>query len=316
MEDDSLIIRRRDRIARGDSVRDLDRSLRKGALLSVAPGAYVEGTVWRELTPVRRHRLRVLASLERLKSKAVLCHFSAAAYWGLDIWQPWPSTVDILVQDGARSSGSFRRHSGELGRHETVPLGDFSVTTVAQTAVDIAVVVPFHEAVVTLDSAIRTRPGGALTTREHLLAAVDRMRGVPGSRRAAAATEFATPLADSPLESVSRVRIMEAGFPEPVLQQEFVAPGFRAVVDFWWPDFGVIGEADGRGKYGGLGGPDDGPDAEEARQAVIAEKNRENTLRRLSSGFARWEHADVARVGRLGSILRAAGLPSTRRSPA
>jgi hypothetical protein len=313
MEDDSLLIRRRDRIAQGDSVRDLDRLLRHGDLLSVAPGAYVEGTAWRELSPLRRHRLRVLASLERLKSDAILSHFSAAAYWGLDVWQRWPATVDIIVDNNARSSGSFRRHTGDLDRHDSVPLGDFSVTTVAQTAVDIALVVPFHEAVVTMDSALRV-PGriAPLTTKEELFAAAQRMRGLPGSRRAIAATAFATHLAESPLESVSRVRIMEAGFPEPVLQKEFTdGHGFRAVVDFWWPDFGIIGEADGRSKYGGI----EGADPEAARHAVIAEKNRENTLRKLSSGFARWEYADAVTAGRLSSILRTAGLRSARRSP-
>ncbi|RWZ46338.1 hypothetical protein ELQ90_14895 [Labedella phragmitis] len=312
MEDDSILIRRRDRIARGDSVRDLDRSLGRGDLLSVAPGAYVERTTWSELSPVRRHRVRVLASLERLKTDPVLSHFSAAAYWGLDIWQPWPSTVDILVQDGARSSGSFRRHTGDIARHDTLALGDFSVTTVAQTAVDIALLVPFHEAVVTMDSALRVGAGDSLTTRAELVAAAERMRGLPGSRRAFAASDFATHLAESPLESVSRVRMMEAGFPAPELQREFIdRHGFRAFVDFWWPEYGIIGEADGQLKYGGLGSAD--PEA--ARRAVIAEKNRENTLRRLCSGFARWEHADVVKPGRLSSVLRTAGLPSTRRSP-
>ena len=194
-----------------------------------------------------------------------------------------------------------------------MPLGDFAVTTVAQTAVDIALIVPFHEAVVTMDSALRPREDGeALTSREELQAASERMHGVPGSRRATAATAFVTHLAESPLESVSRVRIMEAGFPEPVLQHEFSLDGRRlALVDFWWPDFRIIGEADGRSKYGG--GADSNP--ESARQAVIDEKNRENALRRVSSGFARWEHSDVVLPGRLGAILRTAGLRSTRRSP-
>ncbi|RWZ68508.1 hypothetical protein ELQ92_04675 [Labedella populi] len=314
MEDDSLITRRRDRIARGDSISDLDRSLRKGDLLSVAPGAYVDSRVWRELPPLRRHRLRVLASLERLHSDPTLSHFSAAAYWGLNIWQRWPATVDILVDNrAARSSGAFRRHTGNADRHETVHTGDFSVTTVAQTAVDIALIVPFAEAVVTMDSALYAgRDGGPATTRDELREAAGRMQGVPGSRRAAAAVAFATPLADSPLESFSRVRIMEAGFAEPELQKEFRGPdSFRAKVDFWWPDYGVIGEADGRIKYGAA----PSPDGEDARQAVIAEKNRENVLRRMSVGFARWEHRDVTGVGRLAAILRQAGLPTVRRSP-
>lgn len=186
------------------------------------------------------------------------------------------------------------------------------MTTVAQTAVDIALIVPFAEAVVTLDSALhRRRNEGAATTKDELRDAAARLRGIPGSRRAAAAVAFATHLAESPLESFSRVRMMEAGFPEPELQKEFRdASGFRAIVDFWWPDFGIIGEADGRLKYGTAGSAN----GEDAREAVIAEKNRENVLRRMSRGFARWEHRDVVRTGALGVILKQAGLPSIRRS--
>lgn len=181
------------------------------------------------------------------------------------------------------------------------------MTTPAQTAADLATIVPFGEAVVTMDSVLRTRlDGSPLGTINELREAALRLHGMAGSRRALAAADFASGNSESPLESMSRARIAEAGFPDPVLQHEFRgADGFRARVDFWWPDAGVIGEADGRSKYGS------GDDPDAVREAIIAEKNRENRLRRMSSGFARWEWVDVTKPGRLTSILQTAGLRST-----
>lgn len=311
MEDEDeleLIIRRSDRLRTGDSLSDLDRSLRRGDLLSVAPGAYLPAAAWSALSPSRRHRLRVLASVSRLKSEPVISHFAAASIWGLEVWGRWPSTIDVLVESGrGRSSGSIRRHGTDLSRHEVTFYGGFAVTTPAQTAVDIASIVPFADAVVTLDSARREPAAGIpLATYAQLRAACERIRGTAGSARASAALEFSSGLAESPLESVSRVRIAEAGFPDPVLQHPFhLRDGRSARVDFWWPEEGIIGEADGRGKYAGSSA-----DPAATRQTVIAEKNRENELRRLSTNLVRWEYGDVSRPGRLSSLLRSAGLRS------
>lgn len=308
MNEDEHIIRRRDRISLGDSVADLDRALRHGDLISLAPGAYIDSETWKHLPPAGRHRLRVLAAVERLKSETIISHFAAAALWGLDIWRRWPATVDLLIPHGrGRSSGSFRRHRSDIARHQVVLLGEFSVTSPAQTAADIATVVPFAEAVVTMDSVLRPRlDGHPLGAFNELRDAALRLRGTAGSRRALSAAEFASGESESALESISRAFIAQAGFPDPVLQHEFRGTdGFRARVDFWWPDAGVIGEADGRSKYGA----DDDPAS--TRTAIIAEKNRENRLRTMSAGFARWEYGDITRPGRLTSILQTAGLRST-----
>lgn len=305
--DEHRLIRRRDRIALGDSTADLDRALRRAELMTIAPGTYITGDDWRELGPDRRYRLRVLAAVERVSSDPVVSHFSAASLWGIDVWGGWPTTVDVLAAPGrGRSSGSFRRHGTDAARHEVTRLGEILLTTPAQTVMDIATIVPFADAVVTADSALRARPdAGALVTRDELQAAAERIEGTPGSRRAAAVAAFASSLAESPLESFSRVRMSEEGFPPPVLQHPFVLQsGAVARVDFWWPDFGVIGEADGAGKYG---------DDSTARVAVLAEKRREDELRRTVNSFARWSYVDALSRSRLAYILRAAGLVSGRR---
>ena len=51
--------------------------------------------------------------------------------------------------------------------------------------------------------------------------------------------------------------------------------GFVARVDFLWSDFGIVGEADGAGKYINRG-------------ALVAEKLREDRLRRLGYLMVRW----------------------------
>ncbi len=250
----------------------------------------------------------MIAAVDRLRNQAVVSHFAAAAVWGLDVWRPWPTTIDVLVPRGAgRSSGSFRRHGCDFERHESVPFGRHLITTPAQTAIDIATLVPFPEGVVTIDSLLRShRHGDAI--HQELDAAIDRVGGLPGTRRAVASRRFADPRSESALESFSRARIAEFGFPAPELQTEFAGPGdFRARVDFWWPGVRVIGEADGHAKYG------DEDDPEAARRAVLREKSREDTLRRRSTGFARWGYDDAVHPTRLQSILDTAGVPRESR---
>ena len=53
------------------------------------------------------------------------------------------------------------------------------------------------------------------------------------------------------LESLSRVRLCDAGLPEPRLQVPiYDEDGLIGYVDMLWEDLGVVGEADGALKYG------------------------------------------------------------------
>jgi hypothetical protein len=75
--------------------------------------------------------------------------------------------------------------------------------------------------------------------------------------------------AQTPLETISRLSLLEEGLPEPELQVAFHdAEGLIGYVDMWWPDPRGIGEADGALKYRS---PDD----------LMTEKVREDRLRAL-----------------------------------
>jgi hypothetical protein len=79
--------------------------------------------------------------------------------------------------------------------------------------------------------------------------------------------------------------------------------------DFAWLEYGVVGEADGLGKYLRSGaGPLKNP-----AQKVIEEKRREDEIRALRWAVARWGWTDALRRAPLKAILLQAGLPLVRR---
>lgn len=165
----------------------------------------------------------------------------------------------------------------------------------------------FDEAVVVLD-ALRAGRHRRLTELsqdslgrwEHLL--TSRM----ATRRWTLAWEVSDPAAESPGESLSRARMVEAGLLLPELQKEFDLPdGGRARVDFWWPSLGLVGEFDGKVKYTrarDLTGRD-------VAEVVFEEKIREDQLRSMGLGVVRWCWPEAWRQHVLGRILRTAGVP-------
>jgi len=227
----------------------------------------------------------------------------------------WPAVVDVTQEraSGGRSDGGIRRHCTGFDSVEVVTLGGYTVTSPAQTVVDLARGLPFADGVVAMDSALhRKRQPHPLTNIDEIYEVLSRFEGRRGFRKARAAAAFATPLSDSPEESHSRVHIHLLGFPPPVLQKQFILrSGDTAEVDFFWEDFQHIGECDGRSKYTDpafLRG-------RTTQQALIDEKNRENELRRLVRQFSRWEPRELYPPRRLYDRLVRDGLPTTKRRP-
>lgn len=129
----------------------------------------------------------------------------------------------------------------DLQRHRRLVL-----TTDARSTVDIARERPLREAVVTVDHAL-----GRGISRDELAAVLLGQRRWPGVQRARAAVAFGDPRSESALESYARVVFAEAGLPAPVLQVQFWDGYCWMVerVDFWWPEFRTVAEADGLLKF-------------------------------------------------------------------
>lgn len=295
-----------------------DRRLRRardsGEVVRIGPGSYTHTEAWASLRPGARHAQRVWESAARLGPGQVFSHYAAAALHGIECLGRLPDLVDVSVDRsvGTRTRGRIRRHSRAIDDVSLQRWGSHFVTTAAQTAIDLAAVAPFTQGVAILDQALwRRRPGGPLATRAEIDRAAAAVTG-RGSARVRRAVEFATDASDSVRESQSRVVLHLLGFPAPVLQARFILDsGHVAFTDFFWPAHRHIGEFDGVDKY---------IDPEQRRgltpeQVLVAEKDREDSLRRQVAAFSRWRTPMLTRPRLLYDLLTAAGLPSTAPRP-
>jgi very-short-patch-repair endonuclease len=128
-------------------------------------------------------------------------------------------------------------------------LYNLPLTTAARTVIDLARTLPFTDAVVVADSALREEKA----TKPELGKVLDVCAWWPGVRQARRVVEFADERAESPLESVARVIFDQSGLDSPELQATVFTPSDAFRVDFHWRAHKVIAEADGLGKYGDHG---------------------------------------------------------------
>jgi len=205
---------------------------------------------WAMDDPRRRHVLRVLAVTMSVGLDAVASHHSAALIHGLDLLKP--VSPDVVTLTGPRSRRSNRPVRGGIVFHAAALPADHvakclgaPVTTVARTVIDLGRTLPFADAVVVADSALRL--GAA--ARPELLRVADTCPQWPGVARARRAVTFADERAESALESCARVVFYEHGLEAPELQAEFRGEGFAFRGDFYWARHRTIAEADGMAKY-------------------------------------------------------------------
>ena len=205
-------------------------------------------------TPACQHALMVSAHL-KLNPGLVASHHSAARIHAVDLLSgPGLPELPGITLTGKPSSGSFSARSGARvfraalpPEHVTTRFGA-RVTTPARTVADLARSCSFAAAIVTADSAIhRTK-----TSKPEIGKVLEFCAGWPGVARALRAVDFSSGLAESPLESVTRVVIHEAGLPAPKLQVTLLGPleaFWEYRVDFLWREQHTILEVDGNLKY-------------------------------------------------------------------
>ena len=304
----SGVILARDLVTGGLDPWMIRSAVREGVLIRVRRGAYVESITWNVLSPLQRYRKVVAAHSLVTGSGAILSHQSAAACWGIPIIGAWPALVHETVPraGGGRSTPGVVRHTGEVSSPYRTSSGQ-PVTGVARTVIDLARTTSFLSAVASMDFALRLRSAGRapMTSKEELYEEFARMSPFRGAVAVRRVLEFADGLAGSVGESLSRVRAHEFGFPLPQLQVAFTDSQGTMIVDFWWPEFNLIGEFDGLVKY-------HRPEYLSGRtieEVVVKEKLREDRLRRLGPSVARWTWREAFEGQPMRRILIDAGLP-------
>jgi very-short-patch-repair endonuclease len=307
MTDERPLLRmRRDAIASGYSDDELHRLARAGEWLRLRRGAYLDGP--RPASVAEQHRLLVHATMAGLRRPAVVSHQSAAILHGMVSWSTRLDRVHVTrrppaVQDTGRV---LRCHVARLRPDEVVEIDGLAVTCPVRTVLDLARALPLEAAVVTLDAALHA----GTVEHDQLRSGLGALFGVPGSRRAARAVALADGRSESVGESRSRVVLHQQGVPPTDLQHEVRLDGrVVARTDFVWEDHRLVGEFDGRIKYGRLLRA-----GQQAGDAVFEEKRREDAVREAGWGVIRWCWDDLHRPGQLAARIRRAQARASRLS--
>jgi hypothetical protein len=303
----SELLLRRDAVETGWSDGELSRLVRAGALTRLRRGAYVDSVLPAE--PAALHRLLIRATTSGLHRPAVVSHQSAAVLHGLPLWDVPLDRVHITRRPRAwnDSSAVLCSHVARLRDDEIVEVDGLRVTDPVRTALDLARSLPHEAAVVALDAALHL----GVLSHEVLRGRLFDIAGTPGSRSAARAVTAADGRSDSVGESRSRVILHRWKLPPSDLQFEIRSEDGTLVArsDFAWEADRLVGEFDGRIKYGRLLRP-----GQDAGDAVFAEKRREDAIRDEDWGVVRWVWGDLRRPDQLAGRVRRARERSRSRS--
>jgi hypothetical protein len=246
------------------------------------------------------------AVAEAATRDVVFCGLSAAAAWSLPKLGAWPEQVDVVCEPatGGRSERDIARHPRSRAGLRVNEVEGLLVTGVASTVVELSRSADFAAAVGLIDSAL----GGRTTqkvTREDLQYELDRELSRRGTKRAAAAITFGVTVSDSFGESFARARLHELGYEAPELQVSISDERGRVgIVDFYWPRLAVVGEFDGAVKYL----REEYRSGRSPAEVIWREKQREDRLRRRSTGLFRLVWADLMDLRRMDAIVRSSGL--------
>ncbi len=287
------VITRADAVAAGLSKDQIRNLVRRGDWHSLDSGTYltrVEQLPDAHAQQRVAHIDRCVAAVRRHPG-SFMAFASCVIARGLPLVTGVPQQGQLIVADGGwtgiRKGIRYRAmqvpsdHLTEIdifGDGTTVPM-----TTAARTLADIARTMSAADALAAGDAALRAGMTSAQDVREILEA----MWHVRGCRSAQHVVDLWDARRETALESWSALRFWEWGLPAPTPQVEFYDDeGFIGRVDFFWEEYGVIGEADGRLKYDVPG-------------ALYEEKRREDRLRRAEGcrDLIRWGWSDLGSPG-------------------
>lgn len=232
VDDQHGVVTRAQLLGLGMSARRIERRIASGRLHPVCRGVYAVGRP--QLGRLGRWTAATLAC----GPGAVLSHGSAAALWGFG------SEVPGLVEVSLPPGRSTRRPGIRAHRRTALPETDVTthdgipVTSPTLTLIDQATQLPPRQ----LERAVNEADKLDRVPADVLHASLDDYRGQPGVAALRALLDpLSFRLSDSDLETIFRPIARSAGLPVP--QTKTWVNGYE--VDFFWPELGIVVEADG-----------------------------------------------------------------------
>lgn len=324
-----------DLVVTGQDARSLARLCKKGSLERVRHGVYLKTEDWSKQTPKAKYGFNAQAFRHLAPADPVFCFVTAGLLWGLWIvGVPRDLYVRTEVTAGGQSRNGVRRRIG-AETDGIVRCGQLLITDKLTTTIALINKFSFPYAVAVCDSSLRPReshgqvnsfspperestdeavwdtdcPQGLPLTKAQLVAAAHQLPSQAARDRTLSVIHFATALSGSAGESLSRAKMHQLGFPEPVLQKKYtLRDGSDAFVDFWFKELNLAGEFDGKAKY--LRRDWGGGSMEER---LWKEKQREDAIRAQGVRFVRWTWREVNNRTLLERLLRQAGLRQNTR---
>lgn len=258
----------------GYARRDVTRLVRAGVWLRIRRGAYVYADTWAALDEVGRHRVRCSAVLRSLGDAVCLSHISGVVRHGIDLWGSPLDKVHVTRLDGGpgRIEGDVVHHEGFWTDQDVVEVDGQKVMRAERCVLEAASRSNPEVGLCLLDAGLRREAFSQAALRDRY----SLMQHWPFMHRVAALVPLADGRSGSIGESRGRWLFARFGLPAPVLQYAVHRPDGTLIglTDWGWPDHGVLGEFDGRVKYGRLLRPGQQPG-----DAVFEEKRREDELR-------------------------------------
>jgi len=297
---------RREAEALGYDDRTIQQLVRGRAWIRVHHGAYTFADIWARADVMERFRIHGQAVLRTHDPRAVLSHTSAVAVHGIELWDADLAATHVTRRDGSvgRNTGRVRYHRGAVAKDQVTHRDRVPITVAPRAAVEHALISSVESGLVTFDSALQR----GLVTLDELTEVRSDFATWPGALHAQLALRLADGRSESVGESRARYLMWANGIPMPQLQYKVFdsAGNLAGIADFAWPDYGLLGEFDGRIKYGRLLKP-----GELAGDAVFREKQREDLMRELTGWpMIRLIWADLERpaatVARIRAMLRLA----------
>ncbi|MGY1748879.1 DUF559 domain-containing protein [Modestobacter sp. SYSU DS0511] len=234
-------------------------------------------------------RTRLPAVLLTAPPGAVISHHTAARLWRIEIPLASPSRVaQLTVPAGsrARNRADRRLHRAPLPPEDVARWWGMPVTTPARTWRDLAAELKPAALLAVTDQLL-----DVLCRPAELQAALQRRPTGRGAARARQVLPVADPRVDSPMESVLRWLLHEAGLPRPALQHQVRDDAGRQIGfgDLAWPDEKVLVEFDG--------------DVHRERRVFVTDLRRQNRLVLEGWVVLRFSSADV--LGRPQEVVTA-----------
>jgi hypothetical protein len=233
--------------------------------------------LWTTLGDVGRHRVRSRAVLHSLGGAVALSHVSGVVAHDIESWGVDLSRVHVTRLDGGsgRVEGDVVHHVGTCTRDDLVEVDGLRTLTPARCVIECGTTATSEAALVLFNSLLHS----GVAEPDDLYRQFEAMSSWPGLRHLHVPIRLARPRVESIGESRGMWVFWTTGIPRPEVQFEVRDPDGRLIgtCDWGWPDHRLLGEFDGRVKYGRLLRPDQDPG-----EVVFAEKHREDELREVS----------------------------------